>query len=73
MKSVPKSLKLGLIIGLGLVLLINIAVFVAIFRAPSCPAVSETVSMEHSGQKHRPSASKRTLILKGIDFLLGNE
>jgi|LakMenEpi03Aug12_release.lakeMendotaPanAssembly.Ray.scaffolds.fasta_scaffold388342_2 hypothetical protein len=71
MKSVPKSLKLGLIIGLGLVLLINIAVFIAIFRAPTCPAVSETVLIEQSGHMHRPSTSVSNLILKGIDFLLG--
>jgi len=72
MQNVPKGIKIGLLFGLGLVVLINIAVFISIFRQPKCAVFPEKRSVGFKEEKlGRPSFVGSTVV-RGLDYLMGS-
>ena len=72
MKRVPKGLKVGVFVGLGLVVLINVAVFIAIFKQPEC-RVMETSCGRQKQEKLDGLEAVRSVVARGLDFLLGTD
>jgi hypothetical protein len=71
MRNASKGFKIGVFVGLGLLVLINMAVFAAIFR-PACSASCNQPSAEkHVNQTNKSRTAAGTLVLKGLDFILG--
>jgi hypothetical protein len=70
MQKVPKGIKIGLLFGLGLVVLINIAVFFAIFRQPEC-RVMERSCVKKKEEKLVGPGAIRGAVVRGLDFLMG--
>lgn len=72
MKKIPRSLRIGVILGLGLLVLINMAVFIAIFRQTNCQVESTGPFIEHEFTGEKVSNGKvRNVVLKGVEYLLG--
>jgi hypothetical protein len=72
MRNASKGFKIGVFVGLGLLVLINMAVFAAIFR-PACSAsiYNQPSAEKHVNQTNKSRTAAGTLVLKGLDFILG--
>ena len=72
MKRVPKGLQVGIIVGLGLVVLINVAVFIAVFKQPGSRAMETSCDVQKQ-EKLEGIEVMRSVVARGLDFLLGTD
>jgi len=72
MKRVPKGLEVGVVVGLGLVVLINVAVFIAVFKQPGCGVMEPSCDVQKQ-EKLEGIEVMRSVIARGLDFLLGTD
>jgi len=70
MENIHKGLKIGIFAGLGLLVLINIAIFSAVFIKQGQTAESEPTRVEVSEIENGSGRIQR-MVLRGIDFLFG--